>query len=167
MFLEFLSASSKIQNFGFWKLDRNFGIWILRVRYVQNPKLWILEIGSEFRNLDFARTLFRYPYRVIFGISVGGNIHGPSNHTSGNVYQRWVSSTYATVNIKLHDIVYIYSYILHVYVRMGHHALLWSKKCLKVCHFCASWRSVSEQNKLVNNIVLGHLILPSSSVNAT
>ena len=51
-----------------------FGI---SVGVVQNPKLWILEIGSEFRNLDFARTLFRYPYRVIFGISVGGNIHGP------------------------------------------------------------------------------------------
>ena len=51
-----------------------FGI---SVGVVQNPKLWILEIGSEFRNLDFARTLFRYPYRVIFGISVGGNIHRP------------------------------------------------------------------------------------------
>ena len=54
-----------------------FGI---SVGVVQNPKLWILEIGSEFRNLDFARTLFRYPYRVIFGISVGGNIHGPSSY---------------------------------------------------------------------------------------
>lgn len=59
-----------------------FGI---SVGVVQNPKLWILEIGSEFRNLDFARTLFRYPYRVIFGISVGGNIHGPSWGISDNL----------------------------------------------------------------------------------
>ena len=45
-----------------------FGI---SVGVVQNPKLWILEIGSEFRNLDFARTLCPKSKTLDFGNWIG------------------------------------------------------------------------------------------------
>ena len=45
-----------------------FGI---SVGAVQNPKLWILEIGSEFRNLDFARTLCPKSKTLDFGNWIG------------------------------------------------------------------------------------------------